>query len=77
MNTKISLKEKIVGFKDFRLNASKYIDALSKGQSFLVIKRSRPAFRMEPVDEVWETVGDFTTLSGGGISANKLLDALK
>ena len=70
-------KEQIVPFKEFRLNALKYITALEKGQSFLVIKRSRPVFRLEPIGEMWETIGDFSSVRGGGISAKKLLKALK
>lgn len=77
MNTKVSLKETIVPFKEFRLNSGKYIDALAKGQSFLVVKRSRPVFRLEPVDEVWETIGDFSKMPGGGISGNKLIKAIE
>ncbi len=77
MNTKIPAKEQIVAFKDFRLNALKYLSLLEKGSSFLVVKRSRPAFRLEPVDEVWEQIGDFSSLSKGGVSGKTLLKALK
>ena len=77
MTTKMTLKEQIIPFKEFRLNAAKYIDALSKGQSFLVMKRSRPVFRLEPVEEMWETIGDFSTRSGGGIPAKELLKYLR
>jgi len=76
MSSKI-IKEQIVPFKEFRLNSMKYISSLEKGASFLVVKRSRPVFRLEPVDEVWENIGDFTTLTGGGISAKELLKLLK
>ena len=41
----------IIGFKDFRINSSKYLDKVKKGQSFLVMQRSKPVFRMVPVDE--------------------------
>ncbi len=77
MTTKMTLKEQIIPFKEFRLNAGKYIDALAKGQSFLVMKRSRPAFRLEPVEEVWETIGDFTTMPGGGVPINDLIKAIE
>jgi antitoxin (DNA-binding transcriptional repressor) of toxin-antitoxin stability system len=77
MDNKMTLKEQIVPFKEFRLNAAKYIDALAKGQSFLIMKRSRPVFRLEPVEEVWETIGDFTTMPHGGVSAKELAKALK
>jgi hypothetical protein len=41
------------------------------------VKRSRPVFRLEPVEEVWENIGDFSTLKDGGISARQLLKLLK
>jgi antitoxin (DNA-binding transcriptional repressor) of toxin-antitoxin stability system len=72
MTSKISFKEQIVPFKEFRTNAAKYIAAMEKGASFLVVKRSRPVFRLEPIDEVWETIGDFSELKKGGISAKEL-----
>jgi prevent-host-death family protein len=77
MKTKLIIKEEVIGFKDFRLNAAKYIDAANEGQSFLVVKRSRPVFRIEPVGEVWETIGDFTTMPNGGVSAKELAKALR
>lgn len=73
MNT----KENILAFKDFRLNAPKYLKQVAEGKSFLVIKRSRPAFRIEPVNEIWETIGDFSKMPGGGVSIDVLLKALK
>ena len=70
-------QEQIVGFKEFRLDADKYIKAVDKGASFLIVKRSKPVFRIEPIGEVWETVGDFTNKKGRGVPASKLLSALK
>ncbi len=77
MSTKTPTKNNIIALKEFRLNAQKYIDASAKGSSFIVVKRSHPVFRIEPMEEEWETVADFSLLSGGGISAKKLLKALK
>ena len=68
----------IIPFKDFRLNAGKYIKALEKGMSFVVVKRSRAVFRLEPMGEKWETFIDFT--NGGqskGIEVGKLLGYMK
>ena len=68
----------IIPFKDFRLNAEKYIKALEKGMSFVVVKRSKAIFRLEPVGEKWETLIDFT--NGGknkGIEVGKLLNYMK
>lgn len=71
------IKSNIIAFKEFRLNAQKYIDAIEKGASFVVVKRSRPVFRLEPVLEKWETVVDFTSVYPKGIPAKKLLQYLK
>jgi antitoxin (DNA-binding transcriptional repressor) of toxin-antitoxin stability system len=72
----ITYKEQIVNFKEFRLNAQKYIDAVDKGASFLVMKRSQPIFRMEPVTEQWETL-DLRDGKGNGMSADKFLKILQ
>lgn len=79
----IMKKRKIIAFKDFRLNAPKYIADLEKGQSFLVMKKSKPVFHMEPVDEWgetgWETMIDFRkfTKDGKGMPIEKVLKILK
>ena len=77
MTTKTNTKELIVPFKEFRTHAVEYIDALSKGARFLVVKRSRPVFRLEPVNEIWETIADFRSMKGGGISAEKLIKIIQ
>ena len=60
-------KNNIIALKEFRLNAQKYIDASAKGNSFIVVKRSHPVFRIEPMEEEWETIADFSSLPCGGI----------
>jgi len=80
MVTKIN-KTNIIGFKELRLNADKYISALEKGRSFTVVRRSRPIFKMVPIDEwgdegVWETVADFTKFKKGGVEAKEVLASL-
>jgi len=74
--------EKIIGLKDLRLNTNSYINAVSKGRSFIVVRRSRPVFKVVPVDEwgdegVWETVVDFTKIKKGGVPAKEVLKALR
>lgn len=75
-------KTNIIGFKEFRLNADKYIDAVRRGKFFTVVRRSTPVFNITPVDEwgdegVWESVVDFRNKKGKGIRAEKLLALLK
>lgn len=69
----------IVNLKELRENMAKYAQRIEKGDSFIVMKRSKPLFRISPVDEEygWETVIDFTKYKKGGISADELLARLK
>ncbi|KKW06121.1 MAG: hypothetical protein UY40_C0003G0010 [candidate division CPR1 bacterium GW2011_GWC1_49_13] len=65
----------IIGLKELRENVDTYITEVKKGKTFLVIKRSKPIFKIIPPDEeeLWETVADFTKISKSGISADELL----
>lgn len=76
MSKSVIKQPKIVGLKDFRLNTQAYIDKVAKGESFVVVKRSRPAFRIDPVEEQWETVVDFTKIKKGGVPAEDVLKAI-
>ena len=75
-------KSNIIGFKEFRLNADKYINAVRRGKFFTVVRRSTPIFNITPVDEwgdegVWESVVDFRNKKGKGIKTEDLLKILK
>lgn len=72
--------EKIIGLKEFRENVDTFVRKVKTGQSFIVVKRSRPIFKVAPVDNdegEWETVVDFTKIRKGGVSARELLKALR
>jgi len=78
----MSTKTSIIGFKDLRLNADKYISAIARGRSFTVVRRSKPIFNITPVDEwgdegKWETVVDFTKFKKDGVKAEEVLASLK
>lgn len=80
--SKKTLAENIIGFKELRLNASKYIAKVKKGESFLVMQRSTPIFKMTPVDEwgdegVWSTVLNFSKTKRGGIPIEKIIERFK
>ncbi|MDO8443789.1 MAG: hypothetical protein Q7S78_02305 [Candidatus Azambacteria bacterium] len=73
------MENAIVGLKELRENMEKYASLIKRGRSFIVVKRSKPLFKISSVDEddgLWETVIDFTRLRKGGISAEELLSRL-
>jgi prevent-host-death family protein len=72
MNTTVSLKE-------LREQFPKYIKAISQGQSFTVVKRSKPIFQLNPIsdDGDWQTIADFTTINNKGVDANEVLAVLE
>lgn len=71
-------KEKIVGVKELRLNLGKYINKVSQGESFTIVRRSKPVFKITPTEEesLWEPVIDFTKIRRGGIPIKELLSRL-
>ncbi|HRY62287.1 MAG TPA: hypothetical protein P5056_00740 [Candidatus Paceibacterota bacterium] len=72
--------EKIIGTKELRNNLDDYIAKIQKGASFLVVRRSKPVFKISsPVaeDERWEEVVDFTKLKKGGLDIDDLLSRLE
>lgn len=69
----------IIGLKELRENVDTYVSQIEKGKSFIVVRKSRPLFRIVPPDEdqeLWETVVDFTKIKKGGISIRELLSQL-
>ena len=76
------MKSNIIGLKELREHTEEYISQIKKGKSFTVVRRSKPIFKIQPVDEwgdegTWETIADFKELFPHGISAERLLEALK
>lgn len=68
----------LVNLKDLRENVSAYADRVAKGDSFIVMRRSKPLFKISPVaDQGWETIIDFTQFKKDGISASELLTRMQ
>jgi antitoxin (DNA-binding transcriptional repressor) of toxin-antitoxin stability system len=67
-----------ISLKELREQFPKYIEAISKGQSFTVMKRSRPIFQLNPISDegTWQTIVDFTEINDNGVSADDILAAL-
>ncbi|MDE1975129.1 MAG: type II toxin-antitoxin system prevent-host-death family antitoxin [Patescibacteria group bacterium] len=82
MRTK-AMNSNIVALKDLRLNMEKYIKMVEKGHSFIVVKKSTPVFKVEPVDPwgdegTWTTIADFSSYSvTGGIPIDELIKKLE
>ncbi len=57
-------KEQIIGLKELRLDTEKYIKKIQKGESFIVVKRSKPVFVISKVEEKWETMLDVSDEGG-------------
>ncbi|MFH1820513.1 MAG: type II toxin-antitoxin system prevent-host-death family antitoxin [Candidatus Nealsonbacteria bacterium] len=69
--------ENIVGLKELRQNLDKYVTLVKKGKSLIVVKRSKPVFRIEPLEsEKWEEIVDFTKVRKGGVNLKELLSRL-
>lgn len=68
----------IVGLKEFRKNISKIEKKVRKGHSFIIVKRSKPIFRITPLteEEQWEEVVNFTKIRKGGVKIQELLSRL-
>jgi len=69
----------IIGLKELRENVDSYVAQVKKGKSFLVVRRSKPLFKVSPPEEtdLWETVADFTQFHEHGIPARQLLKKLR
>ncbi len=75
------MKNLIIGLKDLRENTESYITKIKKGSSFVVVRRSKPVFKITPVDEwgdegVWETVVDFREINPNGVPVADVRKAL-
>ena len=70
--------ENLIALKDLRLNMEKYATEVKAGKSFLVLKQSKPLFKISPVEESgeWEEVVDFTKIKKGGVNLDELLSRL-
>lgn len=69
----------IIGLKDLREKTEGYIAQVKKGKSFIVVRRSRPVFKISPPSEeseLWEPIADFTKIKKGGVPLRDLLSRL-
>jgi len=73
------MKNSIVGLKELRENINTYIAEVRKGKSFIIIRKSKPIFKIVPseLEDQWETVADFTRINKHGVSATTILKELR
>jgi hypothetical protein len=78
--------EKLIGLKEFRENVDAVIKKVNHGQSFIILKKSKPIFKVSKIvpaidlssEDDWETIADFT--EGGkktGVEAGKLIKLMQ
>jgi prevent-host-death family protein len=68
--------QNIIGLRDLRENVAKYAQQVADGKSFIVVRQSKPLFKITPIiedEESWEEVVDFTKIKKGGVNINELL----
>ena len=68
----------VIGLKELLENVDSYVAQIRRGKSFLVVRRSKPLFRVSPPEEVevWEPVVDFTKIRAGGVLLEKILSRM-
>ncbi len=69
---------KLIGLKELRQNVAEYAKKVQSGHTFVVMKHSKPLFKITPIDEEerWEEVIDFTKVKKGGIDIDDMLSRL-
>jgi prevent-host-death family protein len=72
------MKNNIIGLKELRLNIQKYVSFVKAGESFVIVKKSKPIFKIVPAEseEQWETVADFTKINKDGVPAKEIIKEL-
>lgn len=70
--------ESLIALKDLRLNMDKYAKEVKAGKSFIVLKQSKPLFKLSPINEDsdWEEVINFAKIKKGGVNIDELLASL-
>lgn len=73
------MKDNIVGVRELRENLQIYVDQIKRGKSFIVLRKSKPLFKISPYDEedgFWEEVIDFTKVQKGGVKIRELISKI-
>lgn len=71
--------DKLIGLKELRENINVYTEGVKKGKSYIVLRKSKPLFKLVPIDKEsgeWEEVVDFTKIRKGGVNVKDILNRL-
>jgi prevent-host-death family protein len=70
--------DQMISVKELRQKMDTYARRVKRGESFVVLKRSKPIFRVSSIEleERWETVIDFTKIKKGGVDIDDLMSRL-
>ena len=76
------MHKNIIGLKEFRENVETFAKKVNKGDSFIVVRGSKPLFKIVPLehehdDGQWETVIDFTKINPRGVPIEQIIKAIK
>ncbi|OGL89024.1 hypothetical protein A3H75_02360 [Candidatus Uhrbacteria bacterium RIFCSPLOWO2_02_FULL_51_9] len=67
----------IIGLKEVRANINRFVRGTQRGESYIVARKSKPLFRLGPLEEeTWQEVIDFTTIKKGGVNIKEILKRL-
>ena len=69
-------KKSIIGLRELREDTDKVLEGVKKGDSFIVVRRSEPVFKITPVEEEWEEAADLTKIRQGGVDIDDILKRL-
>ena len=75
------MKNSVIGLKELRENMEGYISQVQKGRSFIVVRKSKPVFKLAPLDAwgddgIWEKIVDFTKIKKEGVPLKDVLSKI-
>ncbi len=69
--------DNIINLKNLREHMQEYAKKVQKGDSFIVFKKSKPLFKITPINnDFWEEVIDFSKIKKQGVDIKDLLKRL-
>lgn len=75
----MNILQSTISLKQLREQFPQVIDSIAKGQSYTVMKRSKPVFQISPVADEgqWQTIVDFAEIDERGVPIEDVLKGLR